>query len=313
MKTALVTGCAGFIGSHLTRKLLESGYHVVGIDSFVTNYEVEIKQRTIRSFLTHPHFTFFAMSLQQMDWQAVLPGVDEIYHQAALPGVRNSWGSTFATYVDHNITATQMLLEGCLSSGTHAKIVIASSSSVYGTMQEGLTNETAAIRPVSPYGVTKAAMEQICNVYVQAHGLPVVMLRYFTVYGPGQRPDMAFHRFISHMLRGKPILLYGDGKQSRDFTYVSDIVEANLLAAQHGSPGDIFNIGGDREVELLEVVRLIGELMNTSPQLTHLPPQPGDSRRTCADIRLARHKLGYQPAVSLRAGLAEQIRSLQVQ
>lgn len=308
MKTALVTGCAGFIGSHLVGRLLAMGYHVIGIDSYYANYEAARKERNLQPFLLHPSFTFHSVSLQQVDWPAVLPGVEELYHQAALPGVRNSWGSSFSAYAEQNITMTQQLLEACLDHGKLRKIVVASSSSVYGTMQEGLTNELAAINPTSPYGVTKAAMEQICKVYVKAHQLPIVMLRYFTVYGPRQRPDMAFHRFIQKLADDEPIQLFGDGQQTRDFTYVSDIVEANVLAASHGGAGDIFNIGGGREVSLLEVVRIIGQLLRVSPQIQFLPEQLGDSRRTCADITFAREKLGYQPAVPLLTGLTEQIR-----
>lgn len=308
MKTALVTGCAGFIGSHLVGRLLTLGYRVIGIDCFYTNYDAAVKERNLKSLLAHPAFTFLPVSLQQVDWPAVLVGVEELYHQAALPGVRNSWGNSFASYAEQNITATQQLLEACLAHGQVKKVVVASSSSVYGTMQQGLTNESADINPTSPYGVTKAAMEQICKVYVKAHQLPIVMLRYFTVYGPRQRPDMAFHRFIHKLAAGEPIQLYGDGQQTRDFTYVSDIVEANILAATHGGAGDIFNIGGDQEISLLEVVRIIGQLLRVKPQLQFLPEQLGDSRRTCADITFARQKLGYQPAVPLKTGLTEQIR-----
>jgi UDP-glucuronate 4-epimerase len=307
MSKVLVTGCAGFIGSHLTQRLLQDGHVVIGIDGFLDNYDISVKLRNLSLIGPHPRFTFHSAPLQTEKWDQWLDGVEVVYHLAALPGVRNSWGKAFADYVNHNILATQQLLEACLRKPGVSSIVVSSSSSVYGTMRDSHTNESGPLNPISPYGVTKAAMEQICRVYVDAHKLPVVILRYFTVYGPRQRPDMAFHRFIRQMLKGEPITVFGDGQQSRDFTYVSDAVEANLLAARLGKPGDVFNIGGDREVRLLDVIDILGQLMQQVPKITFLPNQAGDSRRTCADISLAVKQLGYNPRVSLEQGLRLQL------
>ncbi len=310
MKKALVTGCAGFIGSHLTERLLQEGYSIIGIDGFVPNYDAAIKQRNLGSFQHHPQFTFQPALLQKEQWNEWLDDVEVVFHQAALPGVRSSWGKAFADYVDHNLIVTQRLLDGCRERGTIKKIVIASSSSVYGTMQKEYTNEQAPLSPISPYGVTKAAMEQLCQAYVKAYDLPIVILRYFTVYGPRQRPDMAFQRFFANLLRDEPLQIYGDGHQSRDFTFVSDAVEANLRAAQYGASGDAFNIGGNREISLNEVIACMADVSGVKPQLQYLPEQMGDSRRTCADITLAIEKLGYAPSVSLEVGLRLQFQSL---
>ncbi len=310
MKKALVTGCAGFIGSHLTERLLADGYHVTGVDGMVANYDTRVKLRNLISFVQHPRFVFVPSLLQANRWGEWLDGVEEVYHLAALPGVRSSWGHAFGDYAEHNLTVTQQLLEACVGRSHLNKIVVASSSSVYGTMRDGLTSEAAPFAPLSPYGVTKAAMEMLCQVYVSNHRLPVVILRYFTVYGPRQRPDMAFHRFIRHMLRKERIEIYGDGRQTRDFTFVSDAVEANLLAAIHGRPGEVYNIGGDREISLLEVIALIADLLGHDPQTVFLPEQPGDSRRTCADITRATERLGYRPSVTLKEGLRRQVADL---
>lgn len=313
MTKALVTGCAGFIGSHLTQRLLNDGVTVIGIDGFVDNYDVAAKLRNLAEIGSHPAFTFHSTMLQAERWKDWLDGVDVVYHLAALPGVRNSWGKAFAEYVSHNILATQLLLEACMQRPKPPVIVVSSSSSVYGTMQGTLTDESAPLRPVSPYGVTKEAMEQVCSVYVKAYGLPITMLRYFTVYGPRQRPDMAFHRFFRQMMKGDPVVVYGDGQQSRDFTYVTDAVEANILAGRHAAPGEIFNVGGDREVKLIDVLNIMGTLMNISPKISFQPGPAGDSLRTCADIRLAEQRLGYRPQVSLEEGLRRQLADMRFQ
>lgn len=310
MKKALVTGCAGFIGSHLTERLLQDGYQVIGIDGFVANYERAVKEQNLSTFLHHPAFQFSEAMLQEGRWDEWLDGVEVVYHQAALPGVRSSWGRAFAEYTDQNIVVTQRLLDACRVRPQIQKIVIASSSSVYGTMKDRMTNEEAPLSPLSPYGVTKRAMELLCLAYVHAYQLPVVMLRYFTVYGPRQRPDMAFHRFFQHMLKNESCTIYGDGLQSRDFTFVSDAVEANLLAAQHGKTGEIFNIGGNREVSLREVLVTMQQVTGLTLKLKYLPEQLGDSKRTCADITLAQKRLGYSPRVSLEAGLRQHFQAI---
>lgn len=303
----LITGCAGFIGSHLTERLLREGNQVIGVDGFIDNYDHAFKERNMSTFRTHPNFTFFSTVLQTGLWKEWLADVEVIYHQAALPGVRTSWGKAFSTYLDHNVNITQQLLEACRQVPSIRKIVVASSSSVYGTMQAGLTDENAPLLPLSPYGVTKMAMEALCQVYVHAFHLPIVLLRYFTVYGPRQRPDMSFHRFIRQIMQGEPLSVYGDGRQSRNFTYITDAIEANLLAAASGQPGDVFNIGGNREVQLLEVIEWMGQILQSTPKLKFLPEQEGDSRRTCANITRANSQLGYQPQVPLEEGLRMQV------
>lgn len=313
MRKVLITGCAGFIGSHLTQRLLQEGHHVVGVDGFIDNYDVACKLRNLSLIGQHSLFTFHSALLSEKRWEEWLDEVDLVFHLAALPGVRTSWGKAFSDYLAHNLLATQELLDACTRLKTAPKVIISSSSSVYGTMREGMTDEQSPIHPISPYGVTKAAMEQICRVYVEAYGLPVVMLRYFTVYGPRQRPDMAFHRFFKQLLRGEPITVYGDGLQSRDFTFVSDAVEANLLAEKYAGPGDVYNIGGDREIKLKEVLELMGQLTSTVPAVVHLPAIAGDSRRTSADIRLAQSKLGYHPKVKLEEGLRLQLEDIRAQ
>ncbi|RNB88934.1 NAD-dependent epimerase/dehydratase family protein [Brevibacillus nitrificans] len=313
MTKALVTGCAGFIGSHLTQRLLSEGVTVIGIDGFLDNYDVAAKLRNLAQIGSHPAFTFHSTMLQAQRWKDWLEGVDVVYHLAALPGVRNSWGKAFTDYVNHNILATQMLLEACLQQPKPPTVVVSSSSSVYGTMQGSFTDETAPLRPVSPYGVTKESMEQICQVYVKAYGLRVTMLRYFTVYGPRQRPDMAFHRFFRQLMKGEQVTIFGDGQQSRDFTYVADAVQANILAAKFAAPGEIFNVGGDREIKLLDVLAIMGGLLNVTPKLTFQSGPAGDSKRTCADITLAQTRLGYKPQVPLEEGLRLQLADMRAQ
>ncbi|MGC5328367.1 NAD-dependent epimerase/dehydratase family protein [Brevibacillus sp. SYSU BS000544] len=310
MRKVLVTGCAGFIGSHLTEHLLGEGNTVIGIDGFLTNYDVTIKHRNLSSFINHPRFSFYSSLLQDNQWDQWLDGVEIVFHQAALPGVRSSWGKAFSTYIDHNVAVTQQLLEACRRVESIQSIVIASSSSVYGTMKPGFTNEEAPLHPLSPYGVTKLAMESLCQVYSEAFHLPIVLLRYFTVYGPRQRPDMSFHRFIRQIANNEALPIYGDGKQTRDFTFISDAVMANWLAAKNGKPGEVYNIGGNREVSLLEVVDCLGELMGRKPVLQFLPEQMGDSRHTRADISKAQQQLGYQPKVSLETGLQKEVKDL---
>lgn len=310
MMKALVTGCAGFIGSHLTQRLLRDGVMVTGIDGFLDNYDVAEKWQNLAEIGSHPGFTFHSALLQEQRWKEWLDGVDVVYHLAALPGVSSSWGAAFSDYVSHNILATQALLEACLKLPNPPVIVASSSSSVYGTMKGDRTDEKAPLQPISPYGVTKQSMEQICQVYVQAYGLPVTMLRYFTVYGPRQRPDMAFHRFLLQMMKGEPVTIYGDGQQSRDFTFVSDAVEANVLAARHAQPGDVFNIGGEREIKLIDVLSIMGRLVNATPQIRYLASPAGDSQRTCADIGFAASRLGYRPQVGLEEGLRLQVEHL---
>ena len=313
MQTCLVTGVAGFIGSHLAEGLLREGHRVVGIDSFTDYYPRAVKERNLASLLAQPCFFFREADLLDLDLMALLrdPGIEGgssvswIFHSAAQPGVRKSWGTFFEVYTRDNVLATQRLLEACREQPVE-RFIYASSSSIYGDAQQMPTLEDATPLPISPYGVTKLAGEHLCRLYWRSAGVPVVSLRYFTVYGPRQRPDMAFHRFIRAMLLGQEILIYGDGEQTRDFSFVSDVVEANLLAAQRGQGGQVYNIGGGSRVSVNQVLRLLEQITERPARIRYLPPQAGDVRHTAADTSRARDWLGWTPAHDLSEGLAIQ-------
>ena len=241
--------------------------------------------------------------MEAADLGALLSGVDVLFHQAARAGVRRSWGDDFATYVGPNILATQRLLEAVRVHPVE-RFIYASSSSVYGEAQEERVTEAARRRPLSPYGVTKLAAENLVAAYHRVFGVPALSLRYFTVFGPRQRPDMAFHRFYRAILTDQPLALYGDGRQVRDFTYVADAVEANLLAARRGTPGTVYNIGGGAPASIAEVIGWMEEISGRAARIDPHPAQPGDPRRTAADSSRARTALGFAPAVTLREGLA---------
>lgn len=299
---ALVTGAAGFIGSHLGEYLIEKGLRVVGIDSFVDYYPRSVKESNIAEMIKDQHFEFIEESLLEVDLPKLLDGVDVVFHQAAQAGVRASWGQSFKIYTDNNILATQMLLEACKESPVK-KFVYASSSSVYGDTRDLPMRESSLPYPVSPYGVSKLAAEHLCGLYHRNFGIPTVSLRYFTVYGARQRPDMAFHRFFRWALEGNALEVYGDGQQSRDFTHVDDIVEANWLAFEKGLPGEVYNIGGGSRVTLNEVIEMIKAMVGQELKVHYEGVQKGDVRHTFADMTKARGKLGYQPKVSIQEGL----------
>lgn len=306
--TSLVTGCAGFIGSHLSERLLSKGHRVLGLDCFTHYYDRATKERNLSVVRSHPRFSFIEGNILELDWSLLLDGVDYLFHQAAQAGVRSSWGNFFPDYTAHNLNATQVLLEAARSASLR-RFVFASTSSIYGDAETYPTTETLAPRPVSPYGVTKLAAERLGQLYYQNFGVPFVALRYFTVYGPRQRPDMGFHKFIRAALAASPVQVYGDGLQTRDFTYVAEVVEANLQAAlTHNSvDGEVINIGGGSRVVLKDVLDLIGELTGYPLQRIHIPSQAGDARHTAADITKARRLLGYDPQVSLAEGLKQQV------
>ncbi|NVM20615.1 MAG: GDP-mannose 4,6-dehydratase [Desulfobacterales bacterium] len=299
---AFVTGAAGFVGSHLCEYLIERGLKVVGIDSFMDYYSRAVKEANIAALKKNQNFRFIGKSLLDVDLAKLLDGVDVVFHQAAQAGVRASWGNNFKIYSDNNILATQMLLEACRESPVK-NFVYASSSSVYGDTKDLPTKESSLPCPVSPYGVSKLAAEHLCSLYCKNFGTPTVSLRYFTVYGPRQRPDMAFHRFFRWALEDKPLEIYGDGKQSRDFTHVKDIVEANWLAFRKAAPGEVFNIGGGSRVTLNEVIEIIEEIVGRELKIRYRGVQKGDVRHTMADMTKAEGKLGYRPKVSLENGL----------
>jgi UDP-glucuronate 4-epimerase len=303
----VVTGVAGFIGSHLAEALLGQGWEVVGIDAFTDYYPTADKWSNLAGLLEQPGFELVRADLATVDVRARLEGAAVVFHQAAQPGVRNSWGREFATYVHHNVLATQRLLESCVQTAV-PRLILASSSSVYGNAPSYPTTEDSTTRPVSPYGVSKLAAEHLCLAYADAgvSSMRVAVLRYFTVYGPRQRPDMGFRRFMEAALAGRPIVVYGDGEQTRDFTYVDDIVNANLLAMDAPIRAEAINIGGGRRVTLNETLELIGQTTGRRLRIDRRPAPPGDVRHTGADGTRAQVLLGYRPETDLATGLAAQ-------
>jgi UDP-glucose 4-epimerase len=301
----LVTGAAGFIGSHLCERLLEEGHEVVGIDAFTDAYEPSLKESNVQGLLHRGAFQMVRGDLTEMDLQEVLDGVELVFHQAAQAGVRTSWGGEFHLYLHRNVLVTQRLLEACKGRPLH-RFVFASSSSVYGDSDRYPTPEDALPHPLSPYGVTKLAAEHLCLLYWKSHGIPVVSLRYFTVYGPRQRPDMAFHQFLRALWSGHALVLYGDGTQSRDFTYVSDIVEANVRAAELAPAGAVYNIGGGAKATVLDVLEILEGVTGRRPRVRWEGIQRGDVKHTLADLSRARREMGYAPRVTLREGLAKE-------
>lgn len=303
----LVTGVAGFIGSHLAERLLADGHEVCGIDAFIDYYPQRIKEGNLEGPRSWERFSFVEGDLLHIDLPQVLEGVDWVFHQAAQAGVRASWGQEFSRYVDCNVLATQRLLEVVLDVKSVQRFVYASSSSVYGDTTVLPVNETVLPQPLSPYGVTKLAGEHLCTLYHRNFDVPVVSLRYFSVYGPRQRPDMAFHRFCKAILDHQPIHIYDDGEQTRDFTYVSDVVEANIRAATtEAAIGEVMNIAGGSRVTIHHVVQLLQETTGSPITITFDKKQDGDVRHTFADITQAEHILAYHPLVDLRKGLADQ-------
>lgn len=303
---ALVTGCAGFIGSHLCEKLIQRNDRVIGIDCLTSYYARETKTYNLTHLKNEQNFTFIECDLNQSDLRDHLETVDCVFHTAGQPGVRGSWGDKFQEYTNNNILATQRLLEMIKSIGKPIKVIYSSSSSIYGNVDRLPTSEDSLPRPYSPYGTTKLAAEHLCMLYHANYKIPVVSLRYFTVYGPRQRPDMAFHIFIKALLESKTIKVLGDGKQTRDFTYVSDIVDANIAASEKPIAGEILNLGGGSRTSLNETLKILGEISGTQPILEYNPAIQGDVRDTWADTEKAQLLLEFQPKVTLREGLKNQ-------
>jgi len=301
----LVTGCAGFIGSHLAERLIQSGFEVIGIDSFTDYYDRRIKEANVQGLLQSDRFSLIREDLLGIDLDRILDGVDYIFHHAAQPGVTASWGGRFETYLNNNILATQRLLESAKKIPLKS-FVFASSSSVYGDCELPM-REDKLLSPVSPYGVSKVACENLCHSYWKNFRVPVISLRYFTVYGPRQRPDMAFYKFIRAILKGEEIIIYGDGRQTRDFTYIDDAVKANLLVMEKNCSGEVFNIGGGTRTEVNEVTILLERLLRKKVVVRHINPQEGDMRDTLADIAKARTLLNYNPSFDLEEGLKREI------
>lgn len=306
MTKALITGAAGFIGSQLTQACLERGWRVTAIDSLTTYYCRAAKVANAQQFSDHPNVTYLEQDLLDVDVPALIRDTDHVFHLAAQAGVRASWGQSFDVYTQLNVTVLQRLLEAARGASNLRSFVFASSSSVYGDAEAMPTTEEQILKPLSPYGATKALGEHLNHLYFRSYGVPVVNLRYFSVYGPRQRPDMAFHRAIEAALSEQDFFLNGDGTQTRDFTYVADVVEGTILAALRAEPGRTFNIGGGGNVSMREVLE---QLRNTlgGPRVRRREFQLGDARNTSADISRARDELGYEPKWDVMEGLAEQI------
>ena len=301
----LVTGAAGFIGSNLAQALLQRGDEVLGIDALTSYYDIGFKTEALSRLQAFPNFTSVQVDLRTAPLEEFTHGCDVVFHQAAQPGVRASWGN-FPSYVEHNVLATQRLLDAARASDVQ-RFVYASSSSVYGNAPAYPTREDELPRPHSPYGVTKLAGEHLVRLYGENWGLPTVSLRYFTVYGPGQRPDMAMHRLLEGALRGRSFPLYGDGEAIRDFTYVADVVEANLAAAEAPvSPGTVLNIAGGGSISMKDLLTMVGSLTGQALDIRTRPAQAGDVAVTGGDITAAREVLGWSPRTSIEQGLERQ-------
>jgi nucleoside-diphosphate-sugar epimerase len=298
----LVTGVAGFVGSHVAEQLLADGHEVVALDCFTDYYPRPVKERNLAGLMRAPGFRFHELDLRVDPLDSALDGVEVVVNQAAMAGLMRSW-TDFDAYVSCNLTALQRLIE---AARRVRRFVHISTSSVYGV--EAVGDEDTPTRPISPYGVTKLAAEKLLLAHVGVHGFPATILRYFSIYGPRQRPDMAYHIFIEALMDGRPITVYGDGLQSRSNTYVSDAVAGTIAAIDGARVGEVYNIGGGQELGLLEAIGFIAETLGVQPGIRHEPARPGDQRRTWADTTRAREQFGYRPTVEPRHGLAQQVR-----
>lgn len=310
----LVTGCAGFIGSHVAEELVRHRYEVIGIDCFTPYYPRVIKEYNLVGLMSNASFRLIEADISCMTVDQVislLSGVKYVIHEAAQPGVRGSWGEGFKDYVINNIVITQLLLEAARKVKSVEKIVYASSSSVYGNLKldHGKSiKEDSELNPYSPYGVTKLATEKLCNAYYENFSIPIVSLRYFTVYGPRQRPDMAFYKFIKSMLTGETIHIYGSGHQKRDFTYVGSVVEATLKAMETGGiEGEVINIASGRALELIDIIKTMADIIGVEPKINYEEKREGDVDVTYAEITKARKLLDYDPKISIREGLEKEV------
>jgi UDP-glucuronate 4-epimerase len=304
----LVTGAAGFIGSHLADRLLSQGHTVVGVDGLTPYYDPAQKQQNIATLLTSDRFRFLARDLRRAELEPLLADVEVVFHLAGQPGVRPSWERGFGDYLEQNVAVTQRLLEACRGRSLR-RFVYASSSSVYGNAARYPTSEDMMPTPHSPYGVTKLAAEHLCGLYAANYGIPTTSLRYFTVYGPRQRPDMGIHRFINAGLDDEPIVVFGDGEQVRDFTYVSDVVDATVRAGMQTDvpAGAFMNVAGGSACTVNELVFLIAKTLGTALDVNYVDAQPGDVDRTGGSIERAAELLDWSPQVSLAKGVAEQV------
>jgi nucleoside-diphosphate-sugar epimerase len=300
----LVTGAAGFIGSHICEALIEEGHQVVGLDAFIPYYPRAVKEANLEWLRDQSRFSFFELDLRTDDLWGVVDGVDVVFHIAAMGGLLLSW-TNFDLYMTCNIQATQRLLEASRRVGSVGQFIHASTSSVYGSNVIG--PETTIPQPVSPYGITKLAAENLVRTYDEQFGLPSTILRYFSVYGPRQRPDMGYYIFIDSILHEKPITIFGDGNQLRGNTYVSDIARATLLAHHKFERGAVYNIGGSEEISANQVISLLEEITGKRATVEYGPPRPGEQQRALADTRLAQDRLGFLPQTPLKEGLSAQV------
>ena len=299
----LVTGAAGFIGSHVAERTLADGHEVVLLDAFTDYYDRATKEANVAVAAAHPRATLHELDLRTDDLAPAVDGVEAVIHLAAMPGLPRSW-TDMETYTACNLIATYRLVEAARAAGVRRFIQI-STSSVYGT--EAVGDESQPLQPVSPYGVTKLAAEQLVLAYVQTYGFPAAILRYFSIYGPRQRPDMAYHKFIEALIDGQDLTVFGDGRQSRSSTFVTDAVDGTIRALQDAKVGEVYNIGGGERVELLDVIRIIGDELGVEPVIHFEPPRPGDQRHTGADTGKAERAFGYRPTVGPAEGLRAQI------
>lgn len=298
----VVTGVAGFVGSHLAERLLADGDEVVGLDAFIPYYPREVKQRNLAALHGHERFTFHEADLRTDPLASVLDGADAVVHEAAMAGLMRSW-SDLPLYASCNLTGTQRLLEQMIASAV-PRIVHVSTSSVYGERAVG--DETMPTEPVSPYGITKLAAEKLVNAYARLHGLETVILRYFSIFGPRQRPDMAYHIFSRALWEGRPVVIFGDGHQARANTFVSDCINGTTAALRQAPPGT-YNIGGGTRIELLDALAIIANQLGVTPRIDFQPARPGDQRDTAADCAAAEAAFGYRPLVSPEEGLRAQV------
>jgi UDP-glucuronate 4-epimerase len=304
----VVTGAAGFIGSHLSEELLRLGHVVQGVDSFTDFYDPGLKRRNIKGIVGQPGFSLEEVDLRFCDLEKLFSDVQIVFHLAGQSGVRSSWAERFPVYTEQNINATQRVLEASLRSGVN-RVVYASSSSVYGNAAEYPVKESDPVNPFSPYGATKLAGEHLCRIYAANFGLPTVCLRYFTVYGPRQRPDMAIQRLIERGVDGKPFVIFGDGLQRRDFTYVSDAVTATVLAGttQSVGPGTVANVSGGADVTLLSVIELVEAAIGKPIQVVRRSDEVGDVERTGGASDVAAELFGWSPQVEISTGIGRQV------
>jgi UDP-glucose 4-epimerase len=301
----LLTGVAGFIGSHLAERLIKEGHKVVGVDCFTDYYPREFKESNIKKLRSDSSFEFHDADILEINLETVLQDIDVVFHEAAQAGVRASWGSNFRIYTENNVRATQRLLEAAKAAQLK-KFIYASSSSVYGDAESYPTTEDMTPMPISPYGVTKLAGEHLCYLYYKNYAIPTVSLRYFTVYGPRQRPDMAFHKFIRAIFNNEEIPVFGDGEQTRDFTYIDDIIDANISAMNVQLVGEIFNIGGGLRITVNDTIAIIEHVCEKKAKKKYIEKQKGDVIHTAADISKAKKLLDYEPKFDVEKGIANE-------